>query len=52
MVEPDLSENSIRILEARYLKKDPDGNLIETPKDMFLRVANNIAELMQYMMNL
>ena len=44
MIEPDLSENSIRILEARYLKKDPDGNLIETPKDMFLRVANNIAE--------
>ncbi|MFW5993811.1 MAG: vitamin B12-dependent ribonucleotide reductase [Halanaerobiaceae bacterium] len=44
MVEPDLTENSIRILEARYLKKDPDGNLIETPKDMFLRVANNIAE--------
>ncbi len=44
MVEPDLTENSIKILEARYLKKDPDGNLIETPKDMFLRVANNIAE--------
>ncbi len=44
MIEPDLTENSIRILEARYLKKDPDGNLIETPKDMFLRVANNIAE--------
>jgi len=44
MIEPELTENSIRILEARYLKKDPDGNLIETPKDMFLRVANNIAE--------
>ena len=44
MIKPDLNENSIRILEARYLKKDPDGNLIETPKDMFLRVANNIAE--------
>ncbi len=44
MIEPDLTENSIRILEARYLKKEPDGNLIETPKDMFLRVANNIAE--------
>ncbi|WP_435155168.1 adenosylcobalamin-dependent ribonucleoside-diphosphate reductase [Haladaptatus sp. DFWS20] len=31
------------ILPARYLRKDADGNLVETQEDLFPRVAKNIA---------
>ena len=40
---PNLSENAIRILEKRYLRKDQTGGVIEAPKDLFKRVAGNIA---------
>ena len=30
-------------MEKRYLKKNEDGKVIEKPKDLFLRVAKNIA---------
>lgn len=39
----DLSENAIKVLEKRYLKRDKEGNCVETPADMFRRVANSIA---------
>ena len=38
-----LSINAIRILERRYLLKDEKGNIIETPRQMFERVARYIA---------
>ncbi|MCM8789590.1 MAG: vitamin B12-dependent ribonucleotide reductase, partial [Candidatus Omnitrophica bacterium] len=38
-----LSENSLRVLERRYLKKNEDGKVIETPEEMFRRVAGAIA---------
>ena len=31
--------NALRVLKARYLRKDIDGKLIETPKELFVRVA-------------
>jgi ribonucleoside-diphosphate reductase alpha chain len=37
------SQNALRVLEKRYLKKDEQGQVIETPLDMFRRVARNIA---------
>jgi ribonucleoside-diphosphate reductase alpha chain len=40
----DFSPNALRVLERRYLKKDDDNRPVEEPKDMFLRVAKNIAE--------
>ncbi|UCD86125.1 MAG: adenosylcobalamin-dependent ribonucleoside-diphosphate reductase, partial [Deltaproteobacteria bacterium] len=39
-----LSENALRVLERRYLKKDEKGQILESPKDMFRRVARAIAE--------
>lgn len=39
----NLSENAIKVLEKRYLKRDKDGNCTETPADMFHRVASSIA---------
>jgi len=38
-----LSENAIKVLEKRYLAKDKDGKVIETPDEMFRRVAKAIA---------
>jgi ribonucleoside-diphosphate reductase alpha chain len=38
-----LSENALRVLEKRYLKKDKQGQVIETPEQMFRRVAQAIA---------
>jgi len=40
----ELSPNARRVLEKRYLKKDEDGKPIETPEDMFRRVAENVAQ--------
>ncbi|MCK4847038.1 MAG: adenosylcobalamin-dependent ribonucleoside-diphosphate reductase, partial [Deltaproteobacteria bacterium] len=39
-----ISENAIKVLEKRYLKKDKDGNPTEAVEDMFWRVSRNIAE--------
>lgn len=39
----ELTENAIKVLEKRYLKRDKDGNVTETPHDLFLRVASTIA---------
>lgn len=38
-----LSENSLKVLERRYLKKDETGKVIETPEELFRRVAKAIA---------
>ena len=42
--DPKLSENALRVLRKRYLKKDDTGRVIETPKELFARVAWNLAE--------
>ncbi len=41
--QAEFSENAIAVLERRYLQKDKTGKPIEDPKDMFWRVARNIA---------
>lgn len=40
----NFSENAIKVLEKRYLKRDKDGICTETPSDMFKRVAETIAK--------
>ena len=44
-VRPDatLSESARRVLDARYLNRSKDGTVVETPEEMFRRVASNIA---------
>ena len=39
----ELTENALRVLEKRYLIKDSQGNVIETPEEMFRRVAKHVA---------
>ena len=38
-----LSKNAVKVLEKRYLKRDLNGEVIETPEDLFHRVADTIA---------
>jgi len=39
-----LSENARTVLSKRYLRKGPDGKPIETPEQMFSRVAHAVAQ--------
>ncbi|KAA0002002.1 MAG: vitamin B12-dependent ribonucleotide reductase [Thermoplasmata archaeon] len=38
-----LTKNALKVLEKRYLLKDENGKVIETPDQMFHRVAHDIA---------
>ena len=38
-----LTLNALSVLERRYLQKDDEGNVIETPAQMFRRVAKAVA---------
>ncbi|MDD5701952.1 MAG: adenosylcobalamin-dependent ribonucleoside-diphosphate reductase [Dehalococcoidales bacterium] len=40
-----LGINALKVLERRYLLRDQDGNLIETPNQLFHRVAHTIAAI-------
>ncbi len=40
-----ISENSLKVLEKRYLKKDSEGRVTETSDGMFRRVAHTIAAI-------
>lgn len=39
-----LTPNALRVLHNRYLKKDGTGAVIETPREMFERVARHVAD--------
>jgi ribonucleoside-diphosphate reductase alpha chain len=40
---PCLTKNAVTVLERRYLKRGEDGKVLETPVDLFRRVADTIA---------
>lgn len=44
LMEPELSENAKYIAETRYSMKDEEGKGTEKVKDIFFRVAENIAK--------
>ena len=39
-----LTPNQLKVLESRYLLKDEDGRVIETPSQLFHRVAKTLAK--------
>lgn len=41
----DLSPNQLKVLRNRYLLKDEDGKVIETPSQLFHRVAKTLAKV-------
>ncbi len=43
-----LNLNAVAVLRKRYLARDESGEIIETPKDMFKRVASAISEADKY----
>jgi ribonucleoside-diphosphate reductase alpha chain len=43
--EPKLTVNALEVLRKRYLLKNEKGEIIETPAQMFRRVARTIAEV-------
>jgi len=42
--EPALTENGLCTLRARYLRKDSSGRIMETPGELFRRVARCVTE--------
>ncbi len=38
-----LTPNSVKVLEKRYLQKDEEGRPVETPEELFRRVAKTVA---------
>ena len=43
-IKAQFSENAIKVLEKRYLRKDDNGVIIEGPEEMLWRVASAIAQ--------
>ena len=39
-----ISTNALTVLKERYLKRDANGSVIETPEQMCVRIAHNLAE--------
>lgn len=48
MRAPNLTENGRKVLEARYLLRDAEGNLLETPGGRFFNVARTVARGHRY----
>jgi ribonucleoside-diphosphate reductase alpha chain len=38
-----LTQNALKVLEKRYLKKDQEGKIVETPEELFRRISSAVA---------
>jgi ribonucleoside-diphosphate reductase alpha chain len=38
-----ISDNAMKVLQKRYLRKDDSGKVLETPEELFQRIAANIS---------
>ena len=38
-----LTPNALKVLEKRYLRKNEEGKIVETPEELFMRIARHIA---------
>ncbi|MHC4871467.1 MAG: vitamin B12-dependent ribonucleotide reductase [Planctomycetota bacterium] len=43
--KPVLTTNAEAVLKARYLRRDEDGHVLESPEQLFLRVADTMANV-------
>ncbi len=43
LIETNLTENAERVLQARYLRKNEKGEFLESPQELFIRVAQAIS---------
>jgi ribonucleoside-diphosphate reductase alpha chain len=43
-MKSNLSNNAIKVLNSRYLLKNAEGDIVESPDELFRRVANHIAK--------
>ena len=44
LMTPELTENALRVLEKRVLARDSFGRIVETPEEMFRRVARSVSQ--------
>jgi len=42
--KPTFRPIAFRVLQERYLRRDPQGHVVETPEDLFRRVARGVAK--------
>jgi ribonucleoside-diphosphate reductase alpha chain len=43
MTSPSFRPIALRVLQERYLRRDPGGRVVETPEELFRRVARGVA---------
>jgi len=44
-VSGEFTDNALRVLQNRYLRKDETGTVVETPVELFRRVAKHVASV-------
>jgi ribonucleoside-diphosphate reductase alpha chain len=45
MIDPHFDDNALTVLRERYLWKDANGEVVETPKQMLVRVASAVSSI-------